>query len=312
MELSSAQRARIETLIASDHVVLFMKGDRRQPRCGFSATVVQILDGVLDQYATYDVLADAELRDGIKVFSDWPTIPQLYIGKEFVGGADIVKEMAQSGELHSKLGVANTPMGAITVTVTDAAKQALAAAREQQPAHERFLRLSVNGQYQHGLSFGPEMSGDVKAEANGMSLRMDGASAKRANGLVIDFVTTPQSGFRLDNPNQPAVVKQISVVDLKARLDAAATAGTKLALFDVRTPSERERATIGGTLLDDAARESLLAMDKQTPLYFHCHHGGRSQAAAEFYLKQGFRTVYNVTGGIEAWSLQVDAKVARY
>jgi monothiol glutaredoxin len=310
MELTSSQRARIEEMVASNQVVLFMKGDRHQPRCGFSATVVQILDGVTDNYATFDVLADADLRDGIKIFSDWPTIPQLYIGKEFVGGADIVKEMAQSGELHSKLGVTAMPAGTTTITITDAAKSALAAAREQQPALEQLLRLSVNGQFQHGLSFGPEMAGDVKTEANGIPVRMDAASAKRASGLVIDFVTSPQSGFRLDNPNQPAAVKQISVMDLKARMVGAKA--SPLHLFDVRTPGERERANIGGTLLDDAARATLEALDKQTPVYFHCHHGGRSQAAAEFYLKAGFRNVYNVTGGIDAWSQQVDASVPRY
>ena len=85
--------------IAANDVVLFMKGVPEQPRCGFSAMVVQVLDPMAVDFVGVDVLQDDELRNGIKTFSDWPTIPQLYVKGEFVGGADIVKEMFQSGEL---------------------------------------------------------------------------------------------------------------------------------------------------------------------------------------------------------------------
>ena len=85
--------------IAANDVVLFMKGVPEQPRCGFSAMVVQVLDHMAVDIVGVDVLQDDELRNGIKTFSDWPTIPQLYVKGEFVGGADIVKEMFQSGEL---------------------------------------------------------------------------------------------------------------------------------------------------------------------------------------------------------------------
>ena len=80
-------------------VVLFMKGTPDQPKCGFSSVVVQILDHVGVDFIGVDVLQDEGLRNEIKVFSDWPTIPQLYVGGEFVGGSDIVREMFQSGEL---------------------------------------------------------------------------------------------------------------------------------------------------------------------------------------------------------------------
>jgi len=85
--------------IAANNVVLFMKGVPEQPRCGFSALVVQVLDHMAVDFVGVDVLQDEALRDGIKTFSDWPTIPQLYVKGEFVGGADIIKEMFQSGEL---------------------------------------------------------------------------------------------------------------------------------------------------------------------------------------------------------------------
>ena len=84
----------------TDHpVVLFMKGEPEQPRCGFSAVVVQILDHLGVEFVGVDVLQDERLRNGIKSFSDWPTIPQLYVKGEFVGGSDIVREMFSSGEL---------------------------------------------------------------------------------------------------------------------------------------------------------------------------------------------------------------------
>ena len=105
MSLSPELRDRITELVQSNPVVLFMKGNRHQPQCGFSASVVGMLDGLTSDYETFDVLSDPELREGIKEFSDWPTIPQLYVKGEFMGGSDIVEEMFASGELRKALGV---------------------------------------------------------------------------------------------------------------------------------------------------------------------------------------------------------------
>ncbi|MBW2316352.1 MAG: Grx4 family monothiol glutaredoxin [Deltaproteobacteria bacterium] len=105
MQLDQDTKTRIEGIVASDDVVLFMKGNRQAPQCGFSATVIQILDHLIPQYTTVDVLQDPEVRDGIKAFSQWPTIPQLYVKGEFVGGCDIIREMFQAGELQQTLGV---------------------------------------------------------------------------------------------------------------------------------------------------------------------------------------------------------------
>lgn len=97
---------RIRETIAADPVVLFMKGSPAQPQCGFSAAVVQILTHYGVPFKSVDVLADPAVRDGIKKFSEWPTIPQLYMQGEFIGGCDIVREMAEGGEfehlLHQK------------------------------------------------------------------------------------------------------------------------------------------------------------------------------------------------------------------
>ena len=93
----------IARTIAANDVVLFMKGVPDQPKCGFSSVVVQILDHLGVNFIGVDVLQSDDLRDGIKTFSDWPTIPQVYVKGEFVGGSDIVREMFQSGELKTLL-----------------------------------------------------------------------------------------------------------------------------------------------------------------------------------------------------------------
>jgi monothiol glutaredoxin len=95
---------RIRKQVSENKVVLYMKGTPEAPQCGFSATAVQILEACgADEVATVDVLADPDIRQGIKQFSNWPTIPQLYVGGEFIGGADIMREMYQSGELKKIL-----------------------------------------------------------------------------------------------------------------------------------------------------------------------------------------------------------------
>jgi monothiol glutaredoxin len=93
----------IAKTVAENPVVVFMKGVPDQPRCGFSSIVVQILDHLGVAFVGVDVLQDDELRQGIKTFTDWPTIPQLYVKGEFVGGSDIIREMFQSGELKTLL-----------------------------------------------------------------------------------------------------------------------------------------------------------------------------------------------------------------
>ena len=94
---------RIQREIDSNDVVLFMKGSQQVPQCGFSATVVQVMDRLGVPFKDINVLADGEIREGVKQFSNWPTIPQLYIKGEFIGGCDIVREMYQSGELKELL-----------------------------------------------------------------------------------------------------------------------------------------------------------------------------------------------------------------
>ena len=101
--MDSQTKERIQTLIQSSPIFVFMKGTKLMPQCGFSNNVVQILNALGMSFETFDVLSDAEIRQGIKDYSEWPTIPQIYVKGEFMGGSDILIEMYNSGELKEKL-----------------------------------------------------------------------------------------------------------------------------------------------------------------------------------------------------------------
>lgn len=109
-ETPETTKARIQTLVDENPVLLFMKGSKIFPQCGFSNTAVQILDSYQIDFHTVDVLADEAIRQGVKDFSAWPTIPQLYVAGEFIGGSDIMIEMYQSGELGEMIEKAKADM----------------------------------------------------------------------------------------------------------------------------------------------------------------------------------------------------------
>jgi monothiol glutaredoxin len=104
--MDASTQQRIEALIASSPIFVFMKGSKLMPQCGFSNNVVQILHALGVPFETFDVLSDMEIRQGIKEFSEWPTIPQVYVKGEFIGGSDILIELYNSGELREQLEVA--------------------------------------------------------------------------------------------------------------------------------------------------------------------------------------------------------------
>lgn len=301
-------RVRIESLVRENPVVVFMKGTRKEPRCGFSATVVEVLDDYLDEYVTIDVLSDPDLREGIKEYTSWPTIPQLFVRGEFVGGADIVREMAQGGELESVLGVKAKELETPEVTLTTKALAALRGFQEE--PGEPVVRLQISPQYQYGMDFDEPRPGDVAVRGPGYTILLDKASARRADGTTIDFVEREDGGgFKIDNPNEPPKVRSITAPELAKRIAENAP----MTIFDVRTADERAIAHIPGTVLLDAkGKEILDALDRSSILVFQCHHGVRSAAAAQHALRMGFSNVYNLEGGIDAWSREVDASVPRY
>jgi monothiol glutaredoxin len=304
--ISDALRIRLSGLVSNSPVVLFMKGNRRTPQCGFSAQVVQILDELLPEYETVDVLSSAEIRDGIKEFSQWPTIPQLFINGDFVGGCDIVRALKESGELEQLLAKPGTPPPLPTITITPAALAAFRGALGD--AEGEALHLKIDAQFQNDLYFAPREANTIELSVQGLNLYLDSASARRANGMSVDFIDGANAGFKIENPNQPPSVKQLTPSEAKALIDKGA-----LELFDVRPPQERALASVpGARTLDDSDQEYLFSLDKNAPVAFLCHHGMRSQAAAEQLLGEGSRNVHNVKGGIAAWSQTVDPSVPQY
>ncbi len=321
MPLSDRQRADFEQLVKTNDVVLFMKGSRQFPQCGFSATVVGILDKLVSGYQTVNILSDPAVREGMKEFSNWPTFPQLYVRGQFVGGCDIVKEMYADGELQKLLGGTGAsaagvaaprpeaeakPVIAPRVTITPSAAKAFAAA---DPGDGDVLRLAIDADFRPDLHFGPRAAGDVETRSGDVVLYVERASAPRADGIAIDYVDAPDGmAFKVDNPNEPPRVRRLGAKELKAMLDRG-----EVQLFDVRPEDERARASIPhARSLDAEGQRYLFDLEKDTPIALHCHHGVRSRAAAEQLVREGFTKVYNLEGGIEAWSRDVDPSVPRY
>ncbi|UQY87038.1 Grx4 family monothiol glutaredoxin [Stenotrophomonas rhizophila] len=308
MSLDPALRSRIESILTANRVVLFMKGQPTMPQCGFSAKAVGALQDLGVEFAHVNVLADPEIREGIKAYGDWPTIPQLYIDSELVGGSDIILQMASSGELSSVLGLAAPDRTPPRITVTPAAVEMLRGALADAPGAS--LQLSIDASFQPNFQLAPHDDNAIAAESNGLRVQFDLASARRAEGITIDWVDDIRGkGLAIDNPNAPKAVQELAVRDA----DDQRRAGT-LTVVDVRPADERAIASIGGEFktFDGNNRAELEALPKDTPLAFLCHHGGRSAQAAEQFRALGFSKVYNITGGIDAWSDAVDNSVPKY
>ena len=230
MSLDPALRARIESVLSANPVVLFLKGTPEAPQCGFSAKTAAALDATGATYAHVNVLADPEIRDGIKLYGDWPTIPQLYIHGELVGGCDIVTQMAASGELHAALGLPAPDRTPPQITITDAAaemlKQALANAGEGYA-----LQIEVDQGFNARLQLAPVESTAIATEAAGIRAQFDLVSAQRARGLTIDWADDARGkGLIIDNPNAPAKVKPLTPAQVRERVLAGSVTLVRLAL----------------------------------------------------------------------------------
>ena len=307
MTLAPATRARIESLLDAHRVVLFMKGTREAPQCGFSAATTDRLNALLDDYATVNVLADEEIRQGIKEYGNWPTIPQLYVDRELVGGADIVQSMFDSGELHRVLGVPEPDRTPPSITVSDAAVAAIKQALSDADGMKLFL--VVDSRFQPQFQLREPNGHEIPVVSNGLEICFDVASAQRARGASIDWTRTPHGeGLAIHLPQAPAAVKSIGVRELKQRMDAG-----DITVIDVRPPQDRALAPFARAhVLDAQSHAELAALPKETALAFLCHHGNSSRGAAEHFREHGFRDVYNVEGGIDAWSQEIDSRVPRY
>ena len=308
MSLNEATRTRIETLLSQNPVVLFMKGSPQAPQCGFSAAASGMLNELLPHYATVNVLEDAEIREGIKQYGNWPTIPQLYVKGELVGGADIVQSMYNSGELQELFGLPKPDRAPPQITITDKAAAAIRNALvDAEPGLA--LHLSIDARFQPQFHLAEPGDSEVRAQSNGIDILMDVGTAQRARGIRIDWAETMQgAGLAIDNPNAPAAVQELSVEDLKSRLDA-----NDIVVVDVRPADERAQASLKQPFrtLDDGIG-ALADLPKDTAIAFLCRTGGRSARAAEQFRAHGYTKVYNVTGGINAWARAIDSSLTPY
>ena len=303
---------QIKELVEQNKVVLFMKGTRMFPQCGFSARAVEIFKRCGAEFKDVNVLADPQIRQGIKEFSNWPTIPQAYVDGTFVGGSDILLEMYESGELQKLLGIDDgaddEEVGPPMVSVSATAKEAFQAALKD--AGDDVLRFDVSASFNHDLFFGPKADDDFPVDVGGLIVHVPRRAAKRANGVRIDFVNGPDGkGFKIDNPNAPASVQNVSPAQLKCWLGG----DVEVHLFDVRPDQERKLASIPqAKALDGDGMAALEELPKSARIVLHCHHGVRSRAAADKLLADGYTNVHNLVGGIDAYAAQVDKSIPRY
>lgn len=311
--MSPDTRNAIENLLRDNRVVLFMKGNRAQPQCGFSAKTVAALDMLLPEYVAVDVLRDPDIRDGIKAYGNWPTIPQLYVDGELVGGCDIVTGMFEAGELGDVLGVAEPAGSAPQIRISPAAAEIMAGAVEGRPGST--VHLKIDAGFHHVMSLAPPKPGGIDAVSGPVTIQLDKWSAARADGLSIDVIEDMQGqGFSFDNPNAPPPVRQMTVQELQALAkEGPLNQPGRPWLFDVRGDDERRVAALSiARPLDDAGRRIIDGLAHDTPIIFHCHTGRRSQAAAERYRRKGYTRLYNLAGGIDAWSREIDPAIPTY
>jgi monothiol glutaredoxin len=294
MTLDDSTRNKIEQHLRENKVVLFMKGTPQQPMCGFSARTVAALDSVLPNYGSVNVLEDQEIREGIKVYGNWPTVPQVYIDGELIGGCDIVTDMLNSGELHESLGLEPPDRTPPEIVISDAAREKI---REAMSGHEGIaLQFQVDANWDAQFNLAQPQGSEITTESNGITVMMDIGTAQRAKGAEIDWVKTVQGeGLAITLPMAPAEVKQLGVKELQGLLERG-----EVILVDVRGAEDRARASLDQAMALD--RES---MEK-------CHHGNSSMGAAEYFRKKGFTNISNVAGGINAWSLEIDPSIPTY
>lgn len=296
--MNESTKNQIENIVNSNNCVLFMKGNPKQPQCGFSSNTVNILTELLgDNFAFCNVLEDPNIREGIKEYGNWPTIPQVYINKELVGGNDIVTEMYNTGELQTLLGLPQPERKSAQISITDKAKENILSGIQDIGSH--VLMLNIDSQFNTRFSIEEPKGYELTSKIDEITIYMDIGTAKRADGIQIDWVEDLQgAGLVINNPNQPKPVNQISKEQLKEGVEK----DIYQHIYDVRSEEMFMAQTIPGAVrLDKENMKAIEALDKDTPLVFVCSIGKSSQGACEFYRKKGFTNVNNLIGGVTDW-----------
>lgn len=303
MPLDNETREVIDRLLSTNKVVLFMKGTPQQPQCGFSATTVSALDMLIPDFMAVNVLDYPSIREGIKEYANWPTIPQLYIDGDLIGGSDIVTDMLQSGELADTLGVDRPETKAPVISIDDKGLAVMKKALDEQPG-DHALHLQIDAGWSHKISLGASTGNAIQTTVGDIQIHLDPWSAERADGLKMTMEEDlTGTRFSFENPNAPPPVNQMTVQILKEKLD-----GDKdVILVDVRTDEERATDSIDGSRQwNEQTMELIESLPKDTELIFHCASGGRSQALAESIRRRGYTNLHNVSGGIHAWSEEIE------
>jgi len=296
MALDPAIRERIERMVTGNKVMLFMKGTPQMPQCGFSAQTAGALDTLLEgRYESFNVLEDDSVREGIKEFGNWPTIPQLYVEGELVGGCDIVMEMFNAGELHELFGLEAPDRTPPEIEITPRAAEKIGEFLAAYPGQHLHFKIGSNWDAQFHL--GPKSGTEIESKVGDLVVLMDLASAQRARGAKIDWVETVQGeGLKLDLPGAPPPVKQMAPDELQRRMND----GERVVVVDTRSEGDRQRKPLEfARKLDADLMAELDEADRKTPLVFVCNQGVSSQDVAEHYRKQGFTEVYNLEGGTD-------------
>ncbi len=297
--MSDQTTERIEQMLTENPVFLFMKGTPQTPMCGFSSNTVKILKDLIgDDFASFNVLEDPEIREGIKAYGQWPTIPQLYVDKELIGGNDIISEMFNTGELHTLLNLPQPDRTPPKISITDEALNHIKEGLKDMGDHQLFL--SVDDEFNTRFSLEMPKGYEIIADVGDLKVYMDIGTAKRSDGVAISWVDELQgSGLRINNPNEPPAVRDLSVGELQ---DWFATDTTQPKIYDVRSADKFNEGSVDHAVrLDKDSIAAIEAMDKNTPLVFVCQVGQSSMSAAEFFRKKGYTKVFNLTGGYNAW-----------
>ncbi len=280
---------QVEAAISSDDVVVFMKGTREAPSCGFSAQIVEVLNHLLPNYSTFDVRNDPLLRQAVKSRSGWPTFPQLYIRGEFVGGSDIAKELFVTGELAARLGLARTELPDPELRVSRPALDALERLAAGEP-----IRLELDAQGDANLSVSTKQPSDIEIPVERVRFVLDVLTASRVDGLRIDYVSEP-GGFVLTRP---------TTVGLSAPQVAEMLASEQNAplLVDCRTLAEFRQATLPkAEHLTRDLLHSLSTGAEGRRVVFFCRNGNRAQNVAEHFSIMWAKPALYLKGGLEGW-----------
>lgn len=283
---------KLQAMVDSHDVVLFMKGDRQQPQCGFSARVVGILEDLEVDYQTFNVFSDPDIRSGMKDFSQWPTFPQLYFQQEFIGGCDIVTDMMQNGDLATMLGVTLEDVPAPSIQLSPSITQLF---RESLEQHGGGIHLTVPKDFQYDIAIGPKQGNQMEVIVDGIPFYLTRGSAKRADGISLDFRDGDSGGVMIDNPNEPT----FSDLDTQ-EFDTWLSETDNAKVYQIGTDADTLHPA--AVLLTASTHQEIRELSKDHPIAFICNHGVRSSQAAKSLAFQGYTNVINVMGGMAAWT----------